>query len=62
MHIIVVENNSASAEESLPQIQQKLAHSVDLILDYSEISDTPREEFIKYMGLTDINSIIFRNQ
>lgn len=53
--------DTATTEESLPQIQQKLARSVELILDYVETADSYREEFIKYVdsykNLPDKNSL-----
>lgn len=53
--------DSASCEEDLSQIAQKLAHSVDLILDYARPSDECRAEFIRhidlYKNLTDKNSL-----
>lgn len=48
-------------EESLPQIKQKLASSVETILDYANTIPVTRNEFIKYIDLykqlSDKNSL-----
>ncbi|MBR4982719.1 MAG: cyclic nucleotide-binding domain-containing protein [Lachnospiraceae bacterium] len=48
-------------EESLPQVEQKLSHSLETILDYADTMDVTRNEFIKYIDLfkklTDKNSL-----
>ena len=38
-------------EESLPQVEQKLARSLETILDYADPMDVTRNEFIKYIDL-----------
>ena len=38
-------------EESLPQVEQKLARSIDTILDYADTMDVTRNEFLKYIDL-----------
>ena len=38
-------------EESLPQIEQKLSRSMDIILDYADPMDVTRNEFVKYIDL-----------
>lgn len=52
---------TATTEENLPQIQQKLSHSVDLLLDYGTATASYREEFINYLNsykkLSDKNSM-----
>lgn len=48
-------------EESLPQIEQKLSHSMEIILDYADTMDVTRNELIKYIDLfkklSDKNSL-----
>lgn len=48
-------------EESLPQVEQKLSHSMDTILDYADTMEVTRGEFIKYIDLykklSDKNSL-----
>ncbi len=48
-------------EESLPQVEQKLSHSMDIILDYADTMAVTRNEFIKYIDLykklSDKNSL-----
>lgn len=41
----------SALEESLPQIEQKLSHSMDTILDYADTMEVTRNEFIKYIDL-----------
>ena len=41
----------SDSEESLPQIEQTLSHSMELILDYAGSLDVTRKEFTKYMEL-----------
>lgn len=38
-------------EESLPQVEQKLAHSIETILDYADSMTVTRGEFLKYIDL-----------
>ena len=40
-----------SLEENLPQVEQKLAHSVETILDYADSMAVTRGEFLKYIDL-----------
>ncbi len=42
---------NTTLEESLPQIEQKLSHSLDTILDYADTMAVTRGEFIKYIAL-----------
>lgn len=42
---------NATLEESLPQVEQKLAHSLDTILDYADTMAVTRGEFVKYINL-----------
>lgn len=43
--------DTPAIEESLEQIEKKLAHSVDLILDYADTVEEIRTEFVKYIDL-----------
>lgn len=51
----------AALEESLPQIEQKLSHSLETILEYADTMDVTRNELIKYIDLfkklSDKNSL-----
>ena len=38
-------------EESLPQVEQKLSHSIETILDYADSMAVTRGEFLKYIDL-----------
>lgn len=42
---------NTTLEESLPQVEQKLSHSLDTILDYADTMAVTRGEFIKYIAL-----------
>ena len=50
-----------ATEESMEQIKQKLANSMELILDYADIMSVTRNEFIEYIelykNLADKNSL-----
>lgn len=42
---------NADLEETLPQVEKKLCHSLDTILDYADTMNVTRGEFVKYIEL-----------